>query len=667
MLAFASSILLGALLLFLVQPLAGKQILPWFGGGANVWATCLLFFQTLLLAGYAYAHWLGQLRSTVAQRAIHGVLLLVSFAFLPIAPSQAPKTALVAPAWGVLWALGSSLLLPYLLLSSTGPLLQRWFALAEPARSPYRLFALSNAGSLVGLLGYPLLLEPWLGLTDQSRGWSAVYVVYAGAVMFAARGLPPRLPELPAPAQVAPFSRRQALTWIALAAVGSQLLVAATTQLTKDVAPIPFLWVTPLSVYLLSFIFVFHNDHAYRAALWRPLLLVGVALSALWVQFTLPGFELNLAASLVLLWLGTVVCHGELALRVPAPARLTAFYLCVATGGALGGLVGALVVPVLLDHYWDVHLSLLTLAGVLALVWAPRRRQLIGAAVGFTGLCLALGYDVIRRSHSNLYAERNFYGVVAVKELDAGGERARRWLVHGHVIHGGQFSSEARALEGLLHYDDASGPAIALRAHAKRSQGEPLTIGVVGLGVGAVAPFARAGDVLVFYEINPAVVHAAQQYFTYLDRSAARVELVVGDARLELERELAAGRARGFDVLVLDAFNSDAVPVHLVTHEAFATYFAQLQADGLLVINIATSHLDLTPLLAGLADAHQRKMLKTTTPSDPARFLVAGEWVLMGTPRALEAIESAHSRWEAAPSRRTVWTDDYSNVLGLVR
>lgn len=674
MAASGAAIALSAFLLFLVQPVVARLVLPLFGGSAGVWSACLVFFQTALLAGYLYAHLLVRWLEPRAQALVHGTLLVTSLAVLPLAPDSAwaPPDA-EAPAARILLLLTTVIGLPYAVLSATSPLLSAWYAGRTGDPLPYRLYAVSNAGSLLGLLAYPFLLEPAVSVSVQARGWSAGYVAFALLCGIVAAGVGRGGPAAGAPAAAprapAPSLGVRAL-WLVLPAFTSALLLAATAHLTQNVAPIPFLWVAPLALYLLAFVLAFAPGRWYRRWLvWPPFVWTLVQMTDALGDGG-PHLPLGVVVPLFAagLFLACLVGHGELARLAPDPSRLTGFYLTVSVGGALGGATVALGAPAWLTA--DVELPLL-LGGFAVVVplavlagrtgpWGPLRWTLFGGALaGALALAGPLG-EVARawRGDARVLA-RNFYGTLRVVD-----GFAARFLIHGGITHGTQFLEPDAARQPTTYYTAGSGVGRALRAVAGRN---PVHVGVVGLGVGTLAAYSRPGDRYRFYEINPLVVRLAETEFSYLRDSGAAVAIVLGDARLSLARE---PRQR-FDLLAVDAFTSDAIPVHLLTHEAMALYLDHLADDGILAIHVSNRHLDLAPVVRRAAEALGVPVTMVDVyenpPGDPGAY--GSTWVLLArhaAPLAHPFIRTSATEVPARPDLR-LWTDDYSNLLQIVR
>ncbi|HEX6689650.1 MAG TPA: fused MFS/spermidine synthase, partial [Burkholderiales bacterium] len=596
----ATTIFLSSFLLFLVQPLIARLILPWFGGSAAVWTTCMLFFQVVLLAGYAYAHFLNSHARGRMQPIVHAILLLAAVALLPIAPGEAWKPAGgEEPISRILLLLAASVGLPYFLLASTSPLLQAWYVRAKPGSNPYRLFAISNVASLLALVGYPFLVEPVFTAREQVVGWSILFAVFS-ILCAAVAWLTP--PDASQPSTVRETSEatgglQEKLLWIGLAATGSALLLAITNHLTQNVASVPMLWLAPLTLYLLSFILTFEGQGWYRPRWVWPLVLVGAGVMAWLMGDSAYRYELpvQLAVFLPGLLLGCFFCHGELYRLRPAAERLTGFYLAVSAGGALGGLLVAVGAPLAFNGYYELGASLAALALLAAIRFASVNLMArIASLAMLLGVVAAAVYDGFSDRDDVIAASRSFYGVLRVKQYgDEGDATQLRRLVHGTIMHGEQYTHDTLRRKPTTYYEPTSGVGVAIASR----QGKPVRVGVVGLGTGTLAAYGRAGDVYRFYEIDPDVVRVARSDFTYLSDSPAKIEVALGDARLTLERE----PPQRFDVLAVDAFSSDAIPVHLITKEALAVYLKHVGADGIVAFHVSNRFLDLIPVVARIA------------------------------------------------------------------
>jgi SAM-dependent methyltransferase len=666
-----------AFLLFQVQPMAAKAILPWFGGSAAVWITCLLFFQVGLLAGYLYAHGLIRFLAPGKQAAVHSVLLLAAMATLPVNPSAGWKPlGMEDPSLRILGLLAVSIGLPYVLLAATSPLLQAWYARSHPEGLPWGLFALSNAGSLAALLTYPVAIEPFLGVRRQMHVWSIAFGAVALLCVLvswrAARAL--KAVTVAAPPGSSP-RRADTAMWVLLAACASALLMAVSNHLTQNVASVPFLWVLPLSVYLFTFFLCFDGRGWYRRGTFLPLLFLLLGGMTLLMGPDTEGATLWLILPVFLagMFVCCMVCHGELARMRPHPAHLTTFYLCLAAGGALGGMFVGLVAPRIFSGYWELPIGL---AACAALALAAVRRDpparigksLFRTAWGvaaFAGVMIAAGlaWQSKRIASSQRLMVRDFYGGLRVADRQSkdGNDRVRM-LLHGIINHGEQFLDAKRALNPTSYYSPWSGAALAITREPRPAS---QRIGIVGLGTGTLASYGRSGDVYRFYEISPLIVELARSEFTYLADSPARSEVVLGDGRLALDRE----PDQHFDVLVVDAFAGDAIPTHLLTREAFEMYRRHLNPGGTLAIHITNRYLDLAPIVAQGAELLGLKAIQIKALPDEARFWRASTWVLVtAEPEHYLLLKERNVAVDlvADPGRRP-WTDDYSELFGIVK
>ncbi len=694
---FGATVFLSAFLLFQVQPLIGKRILPWFGGMPSVWMACMLFFQVMLLAGYVYAHVVATSLPRRGQIAVHLCLLALAALQLPPVPAQPAADLPRGPTLEILLLLLRTVGLPFLVLSTTGPLLQSWFAALWPGKSFYRLYALSNAGSLLALLTYPVLVERYLPLESQAWLWSLgawLFLLSCGLCSLAAGRARTGGAHAPAARQRAPRTRPAGLDlllWLLLSACGSIMLLAGTNQLCQNVAAVPLLWILPLGLYLLSFVLCFDGGRWYSRAAYSWAL-VAVLLGA--PATMLFGPDLGLVAQVGVYSCVIFVCcmcaHGELARLKPGAAHLTSFYLSVAAGGALGGLFVSVVAPWLFDGYWEFPAGLAlccialllvrrrdTLAAFLERQWrsAPRRPALLGAGALLVASLLALlgsaGANALFARGDVVLMDRSFYGVLRLVELDPeDADKHRLQLSHGTTLHGAQYLDREASRRATTYYSPTSGAGIAIE-HARRSEGGGFRAGVVGLGVGTLAAYAGENDVLRFYEIHPDVVTLAEERFTYLsdarERGAA-VDVLLGDGRITLEAQLAAGEPQEFDLLVVDAFSSDAIPVHLLTRESFAVYLAHLLPDGVLALHVSNDFLELAPVVRRLAELHGWTACRIDDRTPPAAGAHPSTWVLVTRDRTLLDALAAGGRC-AVPSEddAPLWTDDYSSLVQVLR
>jgi hypothetical protein len=671
---YALTVFISAFLLFQVQPMIAKMILPWFGGAAAVWITCMLFFQVALLAGYIYAHLLISHVRPRGQILIHLAMLCVSLCLLPVTPGQELRVMKdTDPLLHLLIILTTSVGLPYFQLSTTSPLLQSWYASAYRKALPYRLFALSNLASLLGLIAYPFFIEPRFTLSAQSAGWSSAYAVFAAACAIAAltglRKAAQKQASAPAEAEkpdekAAPPAASDKVMWLLLSACASVLLLATTNYLTQNIASIPFLWIVPLALYLFTFTLCFDRSGWYRRQwyVWIAAAFIAAMSYAIveWGQnysmlVTIPLFSLGM-------FMLCMFCHGELASRKPAPRYLTGFYLILSMGGAVGGAMIGIVVPRSLTGPFELPIALTATALLLLIV---NHRQ--GAAVKL--LCVALIAGTLWATASYIrsftgsaeFLARDFYGGLKVAVYDRGRETEHRALIHGVVSHGIQFSDPRLRNGHYSYYAESSGIGMAFD---NLGQG-PREVGILGLGVGALASYARPGDTFRFYEIAPLVETVARQEFSYLADCRGKVDVIIGDGRLSIEQEPDSK----FDLLVMDAFSSDSIPTHLVTLEALRLYFSKLKPDGILALHISNRHLNLAPVLKKASGALNARFVLIEAEGDSSRGISVTDWVLMSTGRDLRAVPQIN-RAAIHPRFRDdvrLWTDDYSNLLQILR
>ncbi|MBU2342476.1 MAG: fused MFS/spermidine synthase [Alphaproteobacteria bacterium] len=696
--------------------------LPRLGGAPAVWNSAMLVYQALLLGGYAYAHAIG--RWPIArQAAVHLGLLLLAALTLPIALADLPAPSPgLEPLWvPLLFALTIGPV--FFVVSAQAPLMQRWYAADASAGDPYWLYAASNLGSFTGLLAYPLLFEPNLSLGAQSWVWSLGYgalillVGGAAAVRWRAGGVDAPL----APAASEPIGWRRTLLWLALAAVPSGLMLSATTHLTTDIVAMPLLWVIPLGLYLLSFVFAFNARSALGHTLARvaPVVLLlagGMAMVSQGAEGLSTGF-----ATVLMLFVVAVALHRRLYEDRPSPARLTYFYLIMSAGGALGGLFTALLAPVVFDWVWEHPILVLAAAALLPdrplIAWMerlgldPRKRRiavllLLIAAMVLSGLLnrwlveqndalvllgmlgmawcgiLLLGYRwamvavlamlmLGRGGYQTLSAsidgarERSYFGIYTVRDYESGD---RRELTHGTTLHGLQFSAPADRREPTTYYGRDSGVGAALGLLPQLA-GPEARVGVVGLGVGTLACYRQPGQAWDFFEIDPEVVEFSRgaDGFTFLRECTPDAPVHIGDARLVLERFPAAR----FDALVIDAFSSDAIPLHIVTTEAFAIYRRTLAEDGLLVLHISNRFIDLRPMVAALAKEHGMTAILRSDLTELGPGISPSVWVVMSPDAGQIARLIAARRdlsWERPPAPApTLWTDDFASILPYIQ
>jgi hypothetical protein len=734
---FSCTLFLGSALLFLVQPMIAKMLLPRLGGSPAVWNTCMVFFQAALLAGYAYAHALTARLPARGQTVVHLGVLVLPFALL-LLPLGIPAAAIPPqspnPAFWLLGVLVVSVGLPFFALAANAPLLQAWYGRSghPTAQDPYFLYAASNLGSMLALLSYPMLFEPWLTLREQTWWWTAGYALLAALIAVMAvvlgrvpRGAIPRSKKALAAEQIRdePVTASRRWRWVGLAFIPSSLMLSVTTYLTTDIAAVPLLWVIPLALYLLSFIVVFASRPLVAGRLsMQALPRTSVLLVLVWLTEANEPKVLVTAIHLVGLLVLCLACHGELAADRPVAKHLTEFYLWLSVGGVLGGLFNALVAPVLFPSIleyplvlllvsfvpvwsrdaeskpghgrreWGLPLGLFALTLLLVIVF-----QTLGVPPGPASVALMFGapivwcYTFLERPvrfglgvaglllasscyhgtyGDTLFRTRDFFGVHRVTSTMVADSTERfHQLVNGYTVHGLQSENPDRDREPLTYYT-RSGPIGQVFA-AFSGTNAKKNIAVIGLGAGSLSAYAEPGQEWTYLEIDPEVRRIAldPSLFTFLSASAVHPRIVLGDARLSLEKRTGPR----FDLMVFDAFSSDAIPAHLLTREALRIYLKHLTEGGVIAFHISNKYLDLAPVLgdladdAGLACRSQNDLSLTDEERRQGKF--PSRWVILARKDEHFATLAEDSRWPALSSRKNpdVWTDDYYNLLRVFR
>ncbi|TWU45566.1 spermidine synthase [Novipirellula aureliae] len=679
MLWFAATTLLGAFLVFQVQPVISKCVLPWFGGTPAVWTTCMLFFQLLLFAGYFYAHVLKTYFRPAIQGSIHLVLLGSAALALPIEPSEVWKpTGSESPTTFLLWMLLCHVGLPYFVLSSTGPLIQAWLSYQDSSDRVYRLYALSNAGSLIALLSYPFVVEPFLSVSNQSVVWSLLFcgfVLVQGAVAIGLLRKPGRCTrdsdgghcEESKSVEII-WSVR--LLWLVLPALASTLLLVVTNHVCQDVAVIPFLWVLPLSLYLLSFIICFDSPAWYKPKWIAGLTMVAIVVIAVKGAFP-ESFPLLVEATcyMILLLGFCLLCHGEVARLKPPAKYLTQYYALLSAGGAIGGMVVAIVCPLVFNSFAELPLSLSIASGVAFFIFFACQRWNVAeydwdAAwnAKYFGIALMVAPIAIAKfaeQDQTIASDRNFFGVLRVLETPQGIQ-----LVHGSTVHGMQLPGDV-ACEPTTYYGRKSGVGRVLTAIQQDSSGKK--IGVVGLGCGVLAAYGREQDEFDMLEINPAVLQIASEHFRFMEMCPSTIRHHLGDGRLLLEK---LDKTK-FDLLVLDAFSSDAIPAHLLTTEAFTLYRSRLAENGVLAVHVSNKHLDLAPLVHRLANESGLESRMIRAKGDDSIGTTSSTWMILAAPDIAfwqdEAIVSGQTATSEQLQHAPLWTDQHHNLVSVLR
>jgi hypothetical protein len=680
---FGATMALAGFLLFQVQPLFAKYILPWFGGGATVWIVCLLFFQLALLAGYAYAYAITLPIPVPRQVQLHVAILAVSLALLPITPADSWKPQGAGdPTLRILALLAVCVGVPYLALAATTPLLSRWLARIEPTFDPAPLFAGSNLGSFAGLLTYPFAFERWLSSPQQTKWWSWAYVVYAGlfvscGLITLARSNRGQTGESLMSSRDPTPAGRVAL-WVALPGLGSVLLLATTNAVTQWSLVVPFLWIVPLSLYLLTFVIVFAAPRLYHRVLFCtafPLLAGSTFTLAL--PENASDFLTQLAIHAAALFAGCMICHGELVRLRPEPEKLPQFYLAIAAGGAMGGVLVALVAPLIFNDFFEHPLALVVTCAlaVALLLNEARSTRWIALVAGLAALYFLNGLvaGFWQNSGRTLVERvRNFYGVVKIVRAEKDNPRNHALLMmQAGVEQGGQYQSPERRMELICGYNESSALGLALAHQARRRAGgpqTPLRIGVIGLGVGMVAGLGRDGDTMRYYEINPVIPGLANRHFSFLKDGKAKTDILLGDGRLVLERQLKESDAQKFDVIVLNAFRGASPPLHLMTREAFDIYFGHLAENGILAVNFEFEVFDMSSLHRGLARQFGSQV-RWFEPPDTRGCEGAIGWALYTRDTTffeVPTVKRAISDWPDGGTAEIVWTDQDSNLMSII-
>ena len=716
----AVATLLSAFLVFQIQPVISKMILPWFGGGPAIWTSCMMFFQLMLLAGYAYAYSINRFLSLKAQVIVHMSLVIMGLLFLPIIPDGIWKpTDGSQPTLRILGVLLAHVGLPYFLLSATAPLLQAWYAAKLPGKIPYRLYALSNAGSLFALLSFPFLIEPLMSSSMQAYVWAGGFIAFA---MFCAgmtaiilgsadhRRIPSVEPASDTTAvrddstsEPGRVTFKGWCSWLAFAAIGSFALLSISNHICLEMTVSPLMWVLPLSLYLLTFIINFEFPQCYKPRIWAIGTIVAIVVFAyinhnslyrldeffpssnddsLWSDYS-DSIVWQTSMSLITLFFICMLCHGELVRHKPHSKYLTSFYMAMATGGAVGGMTVAVLCPMLLSSFLETQITLvagLAVACLLPVLLSLRSNNernatqkgrliitcLASIGIGLSGSWLIFSGNWNGANKGTIIQCRNFYGVLRVDLEQTGPDKpAGKGLYYGQTLHGFQFNSKELAGKPTTYYSRDSGLGIAIKKLGKKK--DALRIGIVGLGAGTTAAYGRLGDHYHFYEINPDVVTLAKSPFTYLSNSAAEIEITLADARVAMERQ----PTQNFDLLALDAFSGDAIPAHLLTMEAFKIYVKHLRKDGIIAIHISNRYLNLYPVVAGLAEGNGYSMVCIDTDYDDSNGQdeASSSWCLLTADKAfinqrsIQRLSSDDYYNDAPPIR---WTDQYSNLLEVL-
>jgi len=692
MIRFALVIFLSAFLLFQIQPIVAKYILPWFGGAANVWTVCMLFFQVTLLLGYLYAHLLNRFFPPKKQAFIHLILVGIALIFLPVTPPEFLKPdGGEQPLALILTVLIFTIGIPYMLISASGPLFQGLFETKYSGASTYRLYALSNIGSLLGLLSYPFIIEPIFSLKHQTYLWSVGFFLYFLFCIYIAYSFKNSyLPTITKPNSQEKITYEDIdltnrFLWVTLAATGSALLLATTNQICLDIASIPFLWIVPLTLYLITFIICFDKPRWYKRILWIPLLFLSLFLG-LFVLLQNSGSSLTqqILVFSSILFIGCMICHGELARLKPNPKYLTEFYLLISFGGAVGGLFVTLLSPKYFNGYWELHSSwvlILILAGICIFKKASFKSKILGltAQASWTTatavIAIALMSHVKINNKDGIYTKRNFYGIIKVQDFvnTDNNNSVVRTLVNGTIMHGSQkFIDSNPVFESTSYYSKQSGIGSAIFDHPNYASASSFSVGVVGMGVATIAALCELCTSMRFYEIDSDVVDVSKKHFSYLDKlKELDIEnnIIIGDGRISLENELESTGSNNYDVLAVDAFSGDAIPVHLLTIEAFKLYWKHLNKNGILAVHISNRHLDLVPVVYNAAKELDKKIILIQNDALKKDSIETSKWMIItaNTDYRPDEIYSFKSEFSASRTNIPIWTDDYSNLFNIIK
>jgi hypothetical protein len=685
------SVFVSAFLVFLIQPIISKTILPWFGGGASVWTTCMLFFQFFLLIGYLYAYALSKILGVKSQIVVHLVFLSLSLFLLPNSIADIQNIQITGtPTWAVLKVLFFGLGFPYLILSANTPLIQQWFTSETNGAQPYRLYAISNVGSFLALICYPVLIEPFISLDWQIKLWSIIYwlfVLLVGWIFFSVvkqnNNDRPIIHEQLISPKIG-FSKL--VLWFVLSALGVILLVSTTNALTQNVPPVPFLWLAPLAIYLLTYVVAFSNFGIYVRIIWLPFFML-LSFVALLIYFIGGQFDIitQLLIYLFILLCGCMICHGELNSLKPKLGNTTLFYLVLSAGGVFGSFLVSFVAKSLFDEFLEFPLAVFSVLvfaaaslwwnkqeGIVAskssIIGPVANRQLSILATGsiIVGLVWLLAFIKLNNQYQqyDIAKARNFYGILSVKDITEGQINERR-LIDGTTSHGSQSLPLSKSAVPMSYYRPGTGVQLVIE---ELSGDNELQVGIIGLGVGALAAYGKPGDHYTFYELNPLVSDFANRYFSYLDNAKAQVEVKLGDARVTLQKELDLEQKNAFDLLVIDAFSGDLIPTHLMTYEAFLLYHQHIKTQGVIALHISNRHLSLLPVILQHSSSLNMQIMFFETPGGgnehDAQWVVLTNNTQLTQSAKLLGVQTVITKDQY---KKVLWTDDYSSLLAILK
>jgi hypothetical protein len=686
------SVFISAFLVFQIQPIISKIILPWFGGGASVWTTCMLFFQSFLLVGYLYAYLLTKILRVKYQIVFHLACLLFSLFLLPTNIADIQNVLITgSPTWAVLWVLFLGLGFPYLILSANTPLLQNWFTSETNGRNPYRLYAISNIGSFLALVSYPVVIEPFMPLDWQIKLWSSIYCVFVLLVgwIFFITVKQNNIVRVCIPEQVVKqkMGSFRPVLWFMLSALGVILLVSTTNALTQNIPPVPFLWLAPLSIYLLTYVMAFSNFATYVRNFWLPFFML-LSFVALLIYFIGGQFDIitQLLIYLLILLCGCMICHGELNSLKPQQGNTTLFYLVLSAGGVGGSFLVSFVAKTLFDEFLEFPLAILgvLLLASVSLWWnkqphhptpksskynaaANKQLSILASASAIVSLVWLLAFTGLNNRYQqyDIAKARNFYGILTVKDITEGKVNERR-LIDGTTSHGSQSLPLSALAVPLSYYRPGTGVQLVIEEMS--SHNTALQVGIIGLGVGALAAYGKFGDHYTFYELNPLVADFANQYFSYLNSAKAEVHVKLGDARVTLQNELDLGKKNAFDLLVIDAFSGDLIPTHLMTHEAFLLYQQHIKSQGVMALHISNRHLSLLPVIMHHSRSLNMQVMVFETPGNVNEH--DAQWVVLtNNSQLIQSPNLIYRQTEITNGQYqdVLWTDDYSSLLPILK
>lgn len=671
---FGTAIFTSAFLLFFIQPLLAKHLLPLFGGSAVVWIASMLFFQVGLLLGYAYAFLLTHYFSERYQAAIHLLFIIIAFSFFPIDISSAPP---LDQTWGplsIFQQLSNIILLPFIILCASSPLLQHWYCSQRHTPYPYYYYAISNAGSLLGLLGYPLLLEPLWGLQLQTQIWSVLYIIY---IVLCLLCLSPLLR--------AQFSNQVATTtlslrlsqitqWILFSSLSCAFLAAITYFLAQNVLNLPLIWILPLALYLISYIVTFARAQQYARSFWIMTFLIWLLITiGIILTHNLNGMNAVLVF-LSLFYSACMICHGELIQRKPqSQADLTLFYLCIAVGGVLGSLATNMMI-VSFVTWWEFYIPIL-IFNIIALVLCYRSHQhtqhlwdlgtFVLSLITLIAFIFLISVDLFALQEKRIAKYRSLYGILQVYDAKNNTYRA---LMHGTIMHGLEYQDPTRLLWPTTYYGPQSGAGLAMQ-FLRTTTAQPLKIGIIGLGTGTLAALAQPNEQITYYEIDKDVIDIAHHYFSFLKLSPAQTKIVAGDARLQLQKALDSKPLQQYDLLVIDAFSGDNIPFHLLTQEALQLYKQLLTPNGIIAFHTSNTYIDLMPVTKGLAAASGCNVTWIESQAVPEKRQFNATWALWTCNSAFEPwlVQQTGFNINLTPVKPVMWTDDFNSILPLLK